>query len=185
MLRFRRLRTGDGWTLLEIEPQTGRMHQIRLQASLRGWPVRGDQLYGSSLPFGPAVGAAARARHRPACAQPDVFAPDPLRTHYRDSPATAGLAGVARPRRRLRPLNHTRPKEDERHSRAEMAARAEAASASGSTQIRPGPYAAAVQVSRTSAAMPATDSSTPVRLKQRSVSWGVTSPAGSPKRQRR
>ena len=31
------------------------MHQIRLQAALRGWPIRGDVLYGSVLPFGPAV----------------------------------------------------------------------------------------------------------------------------------
>jgi len=29
------------------------MHQIRVQASERGWPVRGDVLYGSRLPFGP------------------------------------------------------------------------------------------------------------------------------------
>jgi 23S rRNA pseudouridine1911/1915/1917 synthase len=29
------------------------MHQIRVQAAARGWPVRGDVLYGSKLPFGP------------------------------------------------------------------------------------------------------------------------------------
>lgn len=52
-LRFRRLReTADG-ALLEIEPETGRMHQIRVQTAVRGWPVRGDILYGSRLPFGP------------------------------------------------------------------------------------------------------------------------------------
>jgi 23S rRNA pseudouridine1911/1915/1917 synthase len=53
VLRYRRLRCGPGWTLLEIEPQTGRMHQIRVQAASRGWPVRGDVLYGSQHPFGP------------------------------------------------------------------------------------------------------------------------------------
>jgi 23S rRNA pseudouridine1911/1915/1917 synthase len=52
-LRYRRLQACDGGTLLEVRPETGRMHQIRLQASLRGWPVRGDQLYGAKLPFGP------------------------------------------------------------------------------------------------------------------------------------
>jgi 23S rRNA-/tRNA-specific pseudouridylate synthase len=31
------------------------MHQIRVQAARRGWPVRGDQLYGAKLPFGPAA----------------------------------------------------------------------------------------------------------------------------------
>ena len=29
------------------------MHQIRVQAATRGWPVRGDFLYGARLPFGP------------------------------------------------------------------------------------------------------------------------------------
>src|SRR5205807_2006957 len=45
-------KTADG-TLLEIEPETGRMHQIRVQAASRGWPVRGDVLYGARLLFGP------------------------------------------------------------------------------------------------------------------------------------
>jgi 23S rRNA pseudouridine1911/1915/1917 synthase len=52
-LHFRRLRTTANGALLEIEPETGRMHQIRIQAAARGWPVRGDELYGSLLPFGP------------------------------------------------------------------------------------------------------------------------------------
>jgi 23S rRNA pseudouridine1911/1915/1917 synthase len=45
-------RTGQG-DLLEFIPATGRMHQIRLQTATRGWPIRGDVLYGSKLPFGP------------------------------------------------------------------------------------------------------------------------------------
>lgn len=53
VLRYRRLWVGPDTTLLEIEPETGRMHQIRVQAASRGWPVRGDLLYGSRLPFGP------------------------------------------------------------------------------------------------------------------------------------
>lgn len=53
LLHYRRLRAGAGGALLEIEPETGRMHQIRLQAASRGWPVRGDVLYGSRQPFGP------------------------------------------------------------------------------------------------------------------------------------
>jgi 23S rRNA pseudouridine1911/1915/1917 synthase len=39
--------------LLEIQPETGRMHQIRVQAALRGLPIRGDFLYGATRPFGP------------------------------------------------------------------------------------------------------------------------------------
>ena len=53
VLRYRRLGAAEGCTLLEIQPETGRMHQIRVQAAARGWPVRGDVLYGSRLPFGP------------------------------------------------------------------------------------------------------------------------------------
>jgi 23S rRNA pseudouridine1911/1915/1917 synthase len=50
---YRCLASQGGGTLLELRPETGRMHQIRVQASLRGWPVRGDTLYGARLPFGP------------------------------------------------------------------------------------------------------------------------------------
>ena len=28
------------------------MHQLRVQASARGWPIRGDLLYGARLAFG-------------------------------------------------------------------------------------------------------------------------------------
>jgi 23S rRNA pseudouridine1911/1915/1917 synthase len=55
VLSYRRLSGGPGWSLLEIEPRTGRMHQIRVQAASRGWPVRGDVLYGSREAFGPHV----------------------------------------------------------------------------------------------------------------------------------
>lgn len=53
VLRYRRLGGTGDTTLLEIAPETGRMHQIRVQAASRGWPIRGDVLYGSRLPFGP------------------------------------------------------------------------------------------------------------------------------------
>jgi len=55
LLRYRRLWEREEGALLEIEPLTGRMHQIRVQTAGRGWPVRGDVLYGARLPFGPAV----------------------------------------------------------------------------------------------------------------------------------
>jgi 23S rRNA pseudouridine1911/1915/1917 synthase len=52
-LQYRTLGQHEGFTLLEIEPETGRMHQIRVQAAAQGCPVRGDVLYGASMPFGP------------------------------------------------------------------------------------------------------------------------------------
>jgi 23S rRNA pseudouridine1911/1915/1917 synthase len=54
-LRYRVLKVAAGRTLLEIYPDTGRMHQIRVQAAGRGWPIVGDALYGSSQTFGPAA----------------------------------------------------------------------------------------------------------------------------------
>ena len=38
---------------MEIEMETGRTHQIRVQAASRGHPVLGDLQYGSRRPFGP------------------------------------------------------------------------------------------------------------------------------------
>jgi len=55
VLEYRRLSSEAGCTLLEIKPHTGRMHQIRVQASLRGWPIRGDVLYHAQSSFGPPV----------------------------------------------------------------------------------------------------------------------------------
>ncbi len=36
-------------SLLEVELETGRMHQIRLQCAVRGYPIVGDSLYGSTM----------------------------------------------------------------------------------------------------------------------------------------
>lgn len=44
----------DGNTWLEIELETGRTHQIRVQSSSRGHAVVGDSQYGSTVEFGPA-----------------------------------------------------------------------------------------------------------------------------------
>lgn len=52
-LHYRCRQNFPGGTLLEIQLETGRMHQIRLQTALRGHPILGDDLYGSTTPFGP------------------------------------------------------------------------------------------------------------------------------------
>lgn len=50
-LGYRRLRKLDGVSLLEVCPETGRKHQIRLQLAHRNHPVLGDRKYGSQRPF--------------------------------------------------------------------------------------------------------------------------------------
>jgi 23S rRNA pseudouridine1911/1915/1917 synthase len=50
-LCFRRLKIRRDTTLLEIEPHTGRSHQIRVQLAAAGYPILGDRKYGSKRPF--------------------------------------------------------------------------------------------------------------------------------------
>jgi 23S rRNA pseudouridine1911/1915/1917 synthase len=47
ILHFKVLAKSDRCSFVQIELETGRMHQIRLQAASRGFPVVGDEVYGS------------------------------------------------------------------------------------------------------------------------------------------
>ncbi len=53
ILHYRVLERLPGISHLEIELETGRMHQIRVQCASRGHMLLGDELYTSSRPFGP------------------------------------------------------------------------------------------------------------------------------------
>ncbi|WP_425617773.1 RluA family pseudouridine synthase [Anatilimnocola sp. NA78] len=53
ILHYRTIQSLPHGTLLEIELETGRTHQIRVQTSSRGLPLLGDTLYGSPATFGP------------------------------------------------------------------------------------------------------------------------------------
>lgn len=53
VLHYRVRHRADGWTWLEIELETGRTHQIRIQAASRNHAVLGDSQYGSEIAFGP------------------------------------------------------------------------------------------------------------------------------------
>lgn len=52
ILSFQVVERRDSFTWLQIQLETGRMHQIRVQAAARGCPVVGDQQYGATSPFG-------------------------------------------------------------------------------------------------------------------------------------
>ncbi len=47
ILRYQLLGTGDRYSLLEIDLETGRHHQIRVQLQAVGHPIKGDLKYGS------------------------------------------------------------------------------------------------------------------------------------------
>ena len=53
VLHYRTLGCANWGSWLEIELETGRTHQVRIQAASRGHPVLGDFQYGSKIPFGP------------------------------------------------------------------------------------------------------------------------------------
>ena len=53
VLHYRTLASADWGSWLEIQLETGRTHQIRIQAASRGHPVLGDFQYGAKTPFGP------------------------------------------------------------------------------------------------------------------------------------
>jgi 23S rRNA pseudouridine1911/1915/1917 synthase len=52
VLHFKKLGQKEAFTWLAIQLETGRTHQIRLQAGSRGLPILGDDLYGSTATFG-------------------------------------------------------------------------------------------------------------------------------------
>ncbi len=54
------LATNCAW--LRLWPETGRTHQLRIQAARRGMPIVGDSAYGSTLPGPAADGIALHAR---------------------------------------------------------------------------------------------------------------------------
>jgi len=51
--RYRVLGSSDGLTWLELSPETGRTHQLRLHCAAEGFPVLGDPVYGRSAPRTP------------------------------------------------------------------------------------------------------------------------------------
>jgi len=53
VLHYRTRGTAPWGAWLEIELETGRTHQIRVQAAWRGHPIVGDAQYGAAIPFGP------------------------------------------------------------------------------------------------------------------------------------
>jgi 23S rRNA pseudouridine1911/1915/1917 synthase len=60
-LRARVVRRAGEVSLVELEPSTGRRHQLRLQLSKRRCPIVGDRRYGGRLPLGEGIALHARS----------------------------------------------------------------------------------------------------------------------------
>jgi 23S rRNA pseudouridine1911/1915/1917 synthase len=61
LLHYHRRAVHDDLTWLEVRPQTGRTHQLRVQLAHHGHPIYGDAKYGAIRTFGLAIGLHARA----------------------------------------------------------------------------------------------------------------------------
>lgn len=61
LLHFTRRGMHDGLTWVEVRPQTGRTHQLRVQLAHHGHPIVGDAKYGSVHTFDRAIALHARA----------------------------------------------------------------------------------------------------------------------------
>ncbi len=53
ILQYQTIGQSASGSWLEIQLETGRTHQVRVQAASRGWPLLGDEQYGAQIPFGP------------------------------------------------------------------------------------------------------------------------------------
>ena len=56
VVHFRKKAEHGELALLELRPQSGRRHQLRVQLAQRGYPIYGDEKYGSRFRFGNAIG---------------------------------------------------------------------------------------------------------------------------------
>jgi 23S rRNA pseudouridine1911/1915/1917 synthase len=61
LLHYQRRGEQGGFSLLEIRPQTGRTHQLRVQLSHHGHPIHGDARYGSVHTFPSGIALHARS----------------------------------------------------------------------------------------------------------------------------
>jgi 23S rRNA pseudouridine1911/1915/1917 synthase len=61
LLHYTRRAGHGGLTWLEVRPQTGRTHQLRVQLAHRGRPIYGDARYGAVHTFGKAIALHARS----------------------------------------------------------------------------------------------------------------------------
>ena len=93
--RFRVLGRGGGTSWLELRPETGRTHQLRVHCAAMGWPILGDPLYGQAAPGGLHLLARAIRLDIDQPAEAEARVPDAMRPAMQGAgwSAVAGIAG--------------------------------------------------------------------------------------------
>ncbi|MCB5174686.1 RluA family pseudouridine synthase [Microvirga lenta] len=92
LTRWRVLGRGEGLTLLELRPVTGRTHQLRVHCQASGWPILGDPIYGTAPRFGgPGLHLHARSVSVPLYPKkPPIVVEAPVPEHMRERVVACG-----------------------------------------------------------------------------------------------
>jgi tRNA pseudouridine32 synthase/23S rRNA pseudouridine746 synthase len=94
LTRWRVLGRSEGLALLELNPVTGRTHQLRVHCAASGFPILGDPIYGTGPRFGgPGLHLHARAVTVPLYPKkPAIAVEAPVPAHMRERVAACGVA---------------------------------------------------------------------------------------------
>ena len=92
LTQWRVLGRGEGLTLLELRPVTGRTHQLRVHCAAMNFPILGDPIYGTAPRFhGPGLHLHARSVTVPLYPKkPPITAEAPVPEHTRERIAACG-----------------------------------------------------------------------------------------------
>ncbi|MBV1708188.1 MAG: RNA pseudouridine synthase [Hyphomicrobiales bacterium] len=97
LTHWRVLGRSDGLALLELKPETGRTHQLRVHCAAMGWPILGDNVYGTGRnPGAPPMHLHAREVSIPLSAnKPVITVTAPLPPHMQAHAAACGRVDTA------------------------------------------------------------------------------------------
>ena len=80
---------------LELEPRTGRTHQLRVHCASQGWPILGDGVYGAARPDVPLQLLARKLVVPSMKGKPPVAVEAPVPPHMLEALTACGFAGEA------------------------------------------------------------------------------------------
>ena len=94
LTQWRVLGRGEGLTLLELRPVTGRTHQLRVHCAAMNFPILGDPIYGTAPRFhGPGLHLHARGVTVPLYPKkPPILVEAPVPAHMRERVEACGVS---------------------------------------------------------------------------------------------